>query len=173
MSRSSVTSDKRRCILAAVDLSGESAAVVRAAAGICGALDRPLCLLHVIEEGLVQRMADMRECSLAQARREALIRTRRLLGRLLEETDAPADTRIYLATGAAVARILFWTERLSPDVLVLGEPLLSASVTALAAFERRGLPGSTTRVVLVSDGLGLAGGAGVVPEPIYQATAPV
>jgi len=170
---SSVTSDKRRCILAAVDLSGESAAVVRAAAGICGALDRPLCLLHVVEEGLVQRMADVRECSLVEARWEALIRARRLLERLAEETDAPADTRIYLSTGEAVARILSWTGRLSPDVLVLGEPLLSTSAIALASFEPHGLPGSTTRVVLVSDGLGLTDGASVVPKLIYQATAPV
>jgi hypothetical protein len=164
---------KSRCILAAVDLSGESAAVVRAAVGICGALDRPLCLFHVIEDGLVQRMADVREFSIAEARREALIRARRLLERLAEEAGAPAHTRIYLSVGAAVPRILSWTERLRPHVLVLGEPLLSVSTTALTPLETRGSLGAATRVLLVSDGLGARDSATVAPEQIYQATRPV
>jgi hypothetical protein len=143
--------DKNRCILAAVDLSGDSAAVVRAAVGICTTLDRPLWLVHVIDQRLIQRLAELRECSPGEARRETRIRARRALERLVEEAHAPADTRIRLPAGTPVPGILSCVERLGPDLLVLGEPLLSAPTATLASLETQGRLRRATRVLLVSD----------------------
>ncbi len=158
--------DSTRSVLAAVDLSADSAAVVCAASRICSTLDRPLYLIHVIEQRLIQRLAELRQCTLTEARREALPRARIALERLLGGADAPAETRIYLPIGAPVPRILSCVERLKPVLLVLGEPLLLGPSVPLEPLEGNGALGAATRVLLVGDGFEAGAHA-------YQATRPV
>lgn len=158
--------DSTRSVLAAVDLSADSAAVVSAASRICRTLDRPLYLIHVIERRIIQRLAELRQYTLTEARREALTRARQALERLLGGADAPAETRIYLPIGAPVPRILSCVDRLKPDLLVLGEPLLLGPSAPLEPLERNGALGAATRVLLVGDGFG-------ANDHAYQATRPV
>jgi hypothetical protein len=158
--------DSTRSVLAAVDLSTDSAVVVSVASRICRTLDRPLSLIHVIERRIIQRLAELRQCTLVEARREALTRARQALERLLEGSHAPAATRIYLPIGAAVPRILSCVERLKPELLVLGEPLLLGPSAPLEPLERNGALGAATRVLLVGDAFG-------ADTHAYQTTTPV
>jgi hypothetical protein len=158
--------DSTRSVLAAVDLSTDSAVVVSVASRICRTLDRPLSLIHVIERRIIQRLAELRQCTLIEARREALTRARQALERLLEGSHAPAATRIYLPIGAAVPRILSCVERLKPELLVLGEPLLLGPSAPLKPLEGNGALGAATRVLLVGDAFG-------ADTHAYQTTTPV
>lgn len=78
------------------------------------------------------------------------------------------STQNILVIGDPVPAILACVTRLKPALLVLGEPGLVGSAVPMDSLLTDGPPGSTTRVLLVSDGspnLGQADAAGGAPLP--------
>jgi nucleotide-binding universal stress UspA family protein len=142
-------------VLAAVDFSPGSRRALSEAVGICKTFDRPLHVIHVIEGRVVEGLADLLQRPLAQARREALVKARRALEKLVGEEDAPPDTRLHLAIGAPVPEILSCVEALEPALLVLGERGLSHASLPAETLAASGPDGMPTRVLLVNEGLGV------------------
>jgi hypothetical protein len=160
--------DSTQNVLAAVDLTADSPAVVSAAAGISKIRDRRLHLIHVVDHRLLGRLAELRQRPRAEVRREALRRGRQALLRLLGEADAPPDSRLHLVIGDPVPAILACVTRLKPALLVLGEPGLVGPAVPMDTLLTDGPRGSATRVLLVSDGfpnLGQVDAAGGAPPP--------
>ncbi len=165
--------DSTRCVLAAVDLTADSPAVVSAAAAISKIRDRRLHLIHVIDHRLIRRLAELREWPLTEAKREAQSRARQSLARLLREADAPPDSPLHLSIGDPTLRIRAWVQRLRPVLLVLGEPGLLGPAAPMEPVSTHDALGSATQVLLVSDGFrdgALAAAAGGAAPASWSGT---
>ena len=140
---------RRKRILAAIDLSPASRRALAEAVRICKGLDRSLHVIHVIEDEIVLEMADRDRISVAQSRQRALTDTRAALKRMLDDVDAPGDTRLHLVIGPLVSEILFGVELLSPELVLLGEDGLSEQMMLAAPLPASRPHGSQTRFAML------------------------
>jgi len=140
---------RRKRILAAIDLSPASRRALAEAVRICKGLDRSLHVIHVIEDEVVLEMADRDRISVAQSRQRALTDTRAALKRMLDDVDAPGDTRLHLVIGPLVSEILFGVELLSPELVLLGEDGLSEQMMLAAPLPASRPHGSQTRFAML------------------------
>ena len=144
--------ERNNSVLAAVDFSPGSRRALSEAVRICKTFERRLHVIHVVEDRVVDNLADLLQKSTVEARREALGKARAALARLVREEGAPPDTRLHLTVGAPVPEILACVEDLEPGLLVLGERGLSRSRVGAESVAASGPHGVPTRVLLVNEG---------------------
>ena len=140
---------RRGRILAAIDLSPASRRALAEAVRICKGLDRSLHVIHVIEDEVVLEMADRDRIPVAESRQRALTDTRAALKRMLDDVDAPADTRLHLVIGPLVSEILSGVELLSPELVLLGEDGLSEPMMLAAPLSASRPHGRQTRFAML------------------------
>jgi nucleotide-binding universal stress UspA family protein len=143
--------DRKNIVLAAVDFSPGSRRALSHAVQICKTCDRWLHVVHVIENRAVERLADLLQQPMAQARLGALAKARHALERAVAQVQAPPDTRLHLVIGVPAPEILSCVERLEPLLLVLGERGLSCPTVRAESLAASGLDRAPTRVLMVSE----------------------